>query len=168
MWNISPKRSMVCLCVILLCYRIICLWFRNERFCNKKGALFVPDPVYFDYAITVVSIYPPLPFSTQQHPLPQAILSPLFVSMGHVYKFFGYSISYTVLYALWLFCNYLFVLPNYLTSSSIAMRQLSKCSPYPWFWLCSSCFLSLFFRFNCWQLCIYCYLIVHSFDLLFS
>ena len=32
---------MVCLSVILLCYRITCLWF-----CNKKGALFVPDPVY--------------------------------------------------------------------------------------------------------------------------
>ena len=32
---------MVCLRLILLCYRITCLWF-----CNKKGALFVPDPVY--------------------------------------------------------------------------------------------------------------------------
>ena len=30
---------MVCLNVIL-CYRMTCLWF-----CNKKGALFVPDPV---------------------------------------------------------------------------------------------------------------------------
>ena len=29
---------------------------------------------------------------------PQAIPTPLFMSMGHAYKFFGYSISYTVLY----------------------------------------------------------------------
>ena len=32
---------MVCLSMILLCYRITCLWF-----CNKKGVLFVPDPVF--------------------------------------------------------------------------------------------------------------------------
>ena len=39
--NISPKYNMVCLSVILLCFRITCL-----QFCNKKGALFVPDPVF--------------------------------------------------------------------------------------------------------------------------
>ena len=34
-----------------------------------------------------------------QHPaLLQAIPTPLFMSMGHMYKFLGYSISYTVLY----------------------------------------------------------------------
>ena len=38
---------MVCLSVILLCYRMTHLWFCNKRICNKKGALFVPDPVYF-------------------------------------------------------------------------------------------------------------------------
>ena len=49
--------------------------------------------LYFtDYTITVVPTFPPLLSSTQQ-PSPQ-----LFMSMGHVYKFFGYSISYTVLY----------------------------------------------------------------------
>ncbi|KAF6109649.1 hypothetical protein HJG60_010887 [Phyllostomus discolor] len=31
-------------------------------------------------------------------PHPQAIPTPLFISMGHTYKFFGYSTSYTVLY----------------------------------------------------------------------
>ena len=36
---------MVCLSVILLCYRIPCLGFWNERFWNKEGVLFVPDPV---------------------------------------------------------------------------------------------------------------------------
>ena len=37
---------MVCLSVILLCYRIICLWFCDKIFCNKKGTLFGPDPVW--------------------------------------------------------------------------------------------------------------------------
>ena len=50
-----------------------------------------------------------------------------------------------------LFCNYLFVLFNPLTSSPIpphrpAIWQPSKCSPYPWFCLCSSCLLSSFFN----------------------
>ena len=38
------------------------------------------------------------PLSTQQPQLCQAIPPPLFMSMGHAYMFFGYSISYTVLY----------------------------------------------------------------------
>ena len=33
-------------------------------------------------------------------PFPQAIPVPLFISMGHAYKFFGCSLSYTVLYIL--------------------------------------------------------------------
>ena len=46
----------------------------------------------------------------------------------------------------WLFCNYLFVLLNLRTSSPISPQsppiwQPSKCSPYPWFCLCSSCWL---------------------------
>ena len=47
--NISPKVSNVYLSVILLCYRISCLWFCNKRFCNKKGALFVLNPVFVDF-----------------------------------------------------------------------------------------------------------------------
>ena len=46
-WTFHLKCPMVCLSVILLCYRITCLWFCNKRFlCNKK-ALFVPEPVYW-------------------------------------------------------------------------------------------------------------------------
>ena len=44
--NISLKCHMVCLSVILLCYRMTYLRFYNKRFCNKKGVLFVPGPVY--------------------------------------------------------------------------------------------------------------------------
>ena len=53
---------------------------------------------FIDYAIVVVLILPHLAPSTQYPLLPQAIPTPLFMSMGHVYKFFGYSISYAVLY----------------------------------------------------------------------
>ena len=38
-WLCHLKCHVVCLSVILLCYRVICL-----QFCNKKGALFVPGP----------------------------------------------------------------------------------------------------------------------------
>ena len=39
----------MCFGEILLCYKNICLWFYNKRFCNKKGGLFVPDPVLSRY-----------------------------------------------------------------------------------------------------------------------
>ena len=40
--NMSRKMPYGVLSVILLCYRITCVWF-----CNKKEMLFVLDPVYF-------------------------------------------------------------------------------------------------------------------------
>ena len=43
-------------------------------------------------------------------PFPPAIPHPQFISMGHAYKFFGYSISYTVLTSPCLYCTYQFVL----------------------------------------------------------
>ena len=89
--------------------------------------------------------FPPLPPSTQHPPILHAILTTLFMSMGHAYKFFGYSISILYFTSPWLFCNYLFVLLNPLTSSPIR-------TPYPWFHLCSTCLLSLIFRFSCWLL----------------
>ena len=61
----------------------------------------------------------PLP----SYPLPQAISTPIFMSMGHMCKLSGYSISYTVLHIPMVLCNYLFVLLNPLTSSPVL--------PYP-------------------------------------
>ena len=63
----------------------------------------------------------------------------------------------------WIFCNYLFVLLNPLTSSPITLHpshlwQLSKHSLYPWFCFCP-CLLSLLFRFNCWYICIFAILL---------
>ena len=53
---------MVCLCVIL-CYRITCLWLYNKRFlCNKKGVLFVPDPVFSYNHLYFFAVIFPLSF----------------------------------------------------------------------------------------------------------
>ena len=86
--------------------------------------LFLFFKLYFiDYAITVVLISPPLSPFTHHSPLPQTILTPLFMSMGHVYKFFA---PFPTLYftSPWLFCNYLFILLNPLTSSPIPHTPL--------------------------------------------
>ena len=52
--------------------------------------------IFIDYAITVVP-FSPL-HSTPSCPPPPSHIPPLqFMSMGHTYKFFGFSISYTIL-----------------------------------------------------------------------
>ena len=64
-----------------------------------SSTLFFKKLYFIDYTITVVPFFSP--FATPPHhpPLSQAILAQsLFMSIGHVYKFFGYSISYTALY----------------------------------------------------------------------
>ena len=134
--------------VLCFCHHIA---FTNSIFC-------IP-PSLFNYILLVMLLrFPnvssfclPLP-STRSPPLPQTIPTPLFMSMGHVYKFFGYSISYTVIYSSWLTCKSQFVLFNPLTSSPI--------SPYPhpnhqndvhihgFFSVLFVC-LVCFFRFNC-------------------
>ena len=54
---------------------------------------------FIDYAIILVPIFLPiLPLSTQQSPTPSGKPTSLFMSVGHVYKFVGCSIPYTVLY----------------------------------------------------------------------
>ena len=53
---------------------------------------------FIDYAMTVLLISPFLAPSNQHALIPHTIPPPLFMSMGHAYKFFGYSLSYTVLY----------------------------------------------------------------------
>ena len=43
---------MLCLSVILLCYRIACLWFCNEKFCNKTGR-------YLCWTLDIVGLHGP-------------------------------------------------------------------------------------------------------------
>ena len=71
------------------------------------------------YAITVILIFPLLPASTQQLPLPQAIPTPC--SCPWVMCVSSLATPFLILYCTppWLFCNYLFVLRNPLTSSPI-------------------------------------------------
>ena len=66
--------------------------------------------------------------------------------------------------------NFHFLIPSPLHSfspESPVIWQPSKHSLYLWFCLCSSCLLSLLFRFSYWLTCIFCNCIVHSFDLIF-
>ena len=72
------------------------------------------------------------------------------MSMGLVYKFFGYSISYTVLNIPCLLCTYQFVLLNPRTLSLILLLPLSAdnppndlhiCDSVPVLLVCLVCFL---------------------------
>ena len=65
----------------------------------KSYEKYVLFKLYFiDYAITIVLIFPPLHALIQHPPYRQAIPTPLFMSVGHVYRCFDCFISYTVLY----------------------------------------------------------------------
>ena len=62
--------------------------------------LFIFLKVYFiDYAITVVPVFlsPLFPSILLNPSFPQSPCPPLFMSMGHTYKFFGFYISYAIL-----------------------------------------------------------------------
>ena len=43
-WTFHWKCHMLCLNVILLFYRVTCLWFCNKRFCNKKRGVNCAGP----------------------------------------------------------------------------------------------------------------------------
>ena len=126
-----------------------------------------------DYFITVVLIFLPLPPSTEHPLLPQAIPTPLFMSMGHVYKFFGYSISYTVLYIphgysvttylYFLIPSPLHPLPHTLLPSGNHQNTLCIHDCVSVLRVCLICFLDLIVD----RYVFFCHFIVHSFDILF-
>ena len=74
------------------------LWFTGRSSIHWATPARTKKWYFIDHAVKVVPIFPPLPPHTQQPIFPQAIPTALFMSMGHVYKFFGYSISYSLLY----------------------------------------------------------------------
>ena len=82
-----------------------------------------------DYAITVILTFPPLPPSTQQASLLQAI-PPHHSSCPWVMCISSLATPFPILYftSPWLFCGYLFVLPNPLTSSPIPHNPLPSCN----------------------------------------
>ena len=84
---------------------------------NYRSILFLKNILYWLCSYSCLNFFPFAPLYPALPTPPQAIPTLLFMSMGHVYKFCGYSISSTVLYIPWLFCDHQFVLLNPLTSS---------------------------------------------------
>ena len=99
-WSVHSQRKWCCLSLAAVLYTYIYIHTAIRCLLFLFSTSFIPNifKLYFiDYAITVVLIFAPLPPSSQHPPLSQAIPTPLFMFMGHVCKFFGYCISYTVL-----------------------------------------------------------------------
>ena len=115
---------------------------------------------FIDYVITVVPffppLYPPLPYtpSPHQHPCPTTP----FVPMGHTYKFFNYSISYTILnlplsilylqFMLLIPCTFSPILPLSLPTDNPPCFP-HFCDSVPVIAVCLVCFCFCLFRFNC-------------------
>ena len=102
---------------------------------------------FIDYAITVVLIFLPLHSSIQHPSLPEVIPIPLFMSMGHGYNFFGYSISYTTHphgYFVTTHLGFLIPLTLHLFPHVPLPSDNHQNTPYPWFCLCFY-LLNLFF-----------------------
>ena len=72
---------------------------------------------------------------------------PLFVSMAHMYKFFGTLFPTLYFTSPWLFCNYLFVLLNPLTSSLILLFPTPIWQPLSNYFSLAFKSLSLFLTF---------------------
>ena len=114
------------------------------------------------------------------HPLPP-VFPHLVISMGHSCKFFGFSISYTILnlplsilssfyLPIKLFIPCTFPPFSSLPSQLITLHVISISvilflfQLFAWFVFI---FLFVFFRFSCSQLLVCCHFTVYSFDLLF-
>ena len=55
-WTVHLECHVLCLSVVLLGYRITCLWFCNRRFCNKKGC-YLCQMLYIMKLISSVTLY---------------------------------------------------------------------------------------------------------------
>ena len=85
------------------------------RNCKNPETRFFLELYFIDYAIRIVLIFLKCAPSRRQSPQWWDCSCPWV--LRHDCKFFGCSISCTVLTSPWLLCNYLFVLLNPLTSS---------------------------------------------------
>ena len=164
---------------------------RNERSKESNSDIFVKDDnimfrrcnvlpqpkvsflkiIFYWWCYYSCPSFPPLPHSTQPPALPQAVPAPVFMSLGHVYKFLAAPFPILYFTAPWLFCNYLFLPLNPLTPSPILPHPLPSGNHQNVLHIHDSvsvlvC-LVCFFRFSCWWICIFCHFIVHSFDLFF-
>ena len=133
-------------------------WLQKERedgnYWDKsvEERIFVFLLYFVDYAVTVAPIFPALS-SIQHRPLTQAVPTPLFMSMVHCMD--SLTAPFPILYFIstWLFYNYLFVLPNPLTSSPILPYPLPSGNHQNHLCIHDSVslvvFLFFFFRFSC-------------------
>ena len=139
----------------------------SEQFYSRKKEIYkritkvtlMGNIVFLNYILLIMLLQLPqfLPLCPPPPSTPHSLRqSPPHCSCPWVMGISSLATPFCILYftSPWLFCNYLFVILNSLTSSPILPNpppiwQPSKCSPYPQFCLCSSCLLSLFFRFNC-------------------
>ena len=113
------------------------------------------------------ALCPPVHPATQ---LPQDIPTPLFMSMGHTRKFFGYSISFTVHPHGYSVTTYLYILFPYLfTHCPYAHLPSGNHQNAPRIHDSVTDLVSLICFLNSIvdKICIYCHFIVPSFDLLF-
>ena len=147
-WKISwlyYGSSTVCNYFIFSCYfydyHFVLLFFKCYWLCYYRCPHFFSlSPFHWVPSCSIQQSTPAV------HPL---------ISVGHAYKFLGYSISYTVFNIPRLFCTYQFVLNNpcsFYQKLTLPTPNWwpSKISLYQLFCFCSDGLLSLFFRFNCW------------------
>ena len=128
--------------------------------CPNGNTLFFPRFYFFviyfiDYAITVVPFPAPLYSSPPCTPLPTHIPPFQFMSMDHTYKFFGFSISHTILnlplsilyltLMLLIPCEFSLILPLHLPVDNPS-GDLYFCESFPVLVVCLVCFC---FCFRC-------------------
>ena len=101
--------------------------------------------------------------STQHPPLPQAISTPLFMSMGLWLLRFLYCTLYPHGYSV---TTYLyFLIPSPLHPFLHTLSQLATIKMLSVSMILCLFLFPQFFRFSGWQVCIYCHFIIRSFDL---
>ena len=112
---------------------------------------FIVSLIFFHFILLIMLLllswfFPLCSPSTQHPPLPQAIPHNFSCPWVMCISFLATPIPILYFTSPWLFCNYLFVLCNPLTSSCIPQTPIPSGSHqmHPWFCLCSSCLLSLF------------------------
>ena len=68
-WTFYLKCHMMCLSVVVLCYRITCWWLCNKRFCNKKGH-YLCQTLYFSIYLYLLQFLLWMSYSSEYRSFP--------------------------------------------------------------------------------------------------